>query len=155
MSRSAAAASSAASSSASRRSRHAGAAAARVQASELSELVVSDTIYPGEPDDPKLPANTLDRAVMVHMYHEVENPYALLWNLAGSLKPGALVGVIDLDRGVSSHGMPPALLKCEFEAVGYRQVRSAPMAGGVGYLAIFEAPVARPKPGDIKACKAR
>jgi len=30
-----------------------GGAAARVQASELSELVVSDTIYPGEPDDPK------------------------------------------------------------------------------------------------------
>jgi ribose-phosphate pyrophosphokinase len=30
-----------------------GGAAARVQASELSELVVSDTIYPDEPDDPK------------------------------------------------------------------------------------------------------
>jgi ribose-phosphate pyrophosphokinase len=30
-----------------------GGAAARVQASELSELVVSDTIYPGEPDKPK------------------------------------------------------------------------------------------------------
>jgi len=30
-----------------------GAAAARVQASALSELVVTDTIYPGEPDDPK------------------------------------------------------------------------------------------------------
>jgi ribose-phosphate pyrophosphokinase len=30
-----------------------GAAAARVQASELSELVVTDTIYPGEPDKPK------------------------------------------------------------------------------------------------------
>ena len=30
-----------------------GGAAARVQASELSELVVSDTIYPGEPDNPK------------------------------------------------------------------------------------------------------
>jgi ribose-phosphate pyrophosphokinase len=30
-----------------------GAAAARVQASALSELVVTDTIFPGEPDDPK------------------------------------------------------------------------------------------------------
>ncbi len=30
-----------------------GGAAARVQASELCELVVTDTIYPGEPDDPK------------------------------------------------------------------------------------------------------
>ncbi len=30
-----------------------GGAAARVQTSELSELVVTDTIYPGEPDNPK------------------------------------------------------------------------------------------------------
>ena len=30
-----------------------GGAAARVQASELSELVVTDTIFPGEPDNPK------------------------------------------------------------------------------------------------------
>ena len=111
-------------------------------------------IVVGTPDDPKLPAKTIDRAVLVHMYHEVENPYALLWNLAGSLKPGARVGVIDLERGSGGHGMPPALLQCEFEAVGYRQVSSAPMAGGVGYLAIFEAPAKRPKPLDIKACKA-
>jgi len=110
-------------------------------------------IVVGTPDDPKLPPKSIDRAVLVHMYHEVENPYALLWNLAGALKPGARVGVIDLDRAAASHGMPPALLKCEFEAVGYRQVSSAPMAGGVGYLAIFEAPAARPKPADIVGCK--
>jgi precorrin-6B methylase 2 len=109
-------------------------------------------IVVGTPDDPKLPSKAIDRAVLVHMYHEVENPYALLWNLAGSLKPGGRVGVIDLDRAASAHGMPPALLKCEFEAVGYRQLSSAPMAGGVGYLAIFEAPTARPKPADIKPC---
>src|SRR3954467_2447544 len=32
-------------------------------------------IVVGTPDDPKLPAKTIDRAVLVHMYHEVENPY--------------------------------------------------------------------------------
>ncbi len=112
-------------------------------------------IVVGTPDDPKLPPKTIDRAVLVHMYHEVENPYALLWNLASALKPGGRVGVIDLDRGPASHGMAPAMLKCEFEAVGYKQLSSAPMAGGVGYLAIFEAPTKRPRPIDIKACKAR
>lgn len=111
-------------------------------------------IVVGTPDDPKLPARAIDRAVLVHMYHEVENPYALLWNLASALKPGGRVGVIDLDRGAASHGMAPAMLKCEFEAVGYRQISSAPMAGGVGYLAIFEAPKARPRPQDIKGCRA-
>jgi ubiquinone/menaquinone biosynthesis C-methylase UbiE len=109
-------------------------------------------IVVGTPDDPKLPAKAIDRAVLVHMYHEVENPYALLWNLAGALKPGGRVGVIDLDRGPASHGMAPAMLKCEFEAVGYKQISSARLAGGVGYLAIFEAPTKLPKPADIVAC---
>lgn len=111
-------------------------------------------IVVGKPDDPQLPAGGMDRAVMVHMYHEIESPYALLWNLAGDLKPGALVGVIDLDRRIENHGTPPALLACEFNAVGYRQVSKSEMAGGLGYLAIFEAPKVRPEPADIKPCKA-
>jgi len=111
-------------------------------------------IVVGTPEDPKLPKGAIDRAVLVHMYHEIESPYALLWNLAGSLKPGARVAVIDLDRPTGRHGTPPALLKCEFEAVGYRQIGIGAMDGGVGYLAIFEAPKSRPKPADIKPCKA-
>lgn len=108
----------------------------------------------GKPDNPKLPRASVDRAVLVHMYHEIENPYALLWNLAAAMKPGGLVGVIDLDRPTPRHGTPPALLKCEFEAVGYRQVSFAQMDGGVGYLAVFEAPARRPKPADIQPCAA-
>lgn len=111
-------------------------------------------IVVGEADDPKLPPGSVDRAVLVHMYHEIENPYALLWNLASALKPGGRVGVIDLDREPGAHGMPPALLKCEFEAVGYRQLSHQPMAGGVGYLSVFEAPTRRPAPAEIRACKA-
>ncbi len=109
----------------------------------------------GKFDDPMLPPATLDRAVLVHMYHEIESPYALLWNLASALKPGALVGVIDLDRPIPSHGTPPSQLRCEFEAVGYRQVSQIEMQGGTGYIAVFEAPKVRPKPADIKPCKAR
>lgn len=109
----------------------------------------------GTPDDPKLPAATMDRAVLVHMYHEIESPYALLWNLAGAMKPGGLVGVIDLDRKIENHGTPPALLKCEFEAVGYRRVSHVDMAGGTGYIAVFAAPTSRPMPADIKPCKSR
>ena len=108
----------------------------------------------GTADDPKLPLGIMDRAVLVHMYHEIESPYALLWNLAGAMKPGGQVGVIDLDRRIESHGTPPALLQCEFEAVGYRRVSNVEMAGGTGYIAIFEAPKVRPLPADIKPCKA-
>jgi hypothetical protein len=111
-------------------------------------------IVVGTADDPKLPPAAIDRAVLVHMYHEVESPYALLWNLATALKPGARVGVVDLDRRTQNHGTPPELLKCEFEAVGYRQLSHTVMDGGVGYLSVFEAPAARPEPQDIKPCKA-
>ncbi|MDZ4375577.1 MAG: class I SAM-dependent methyltransferase [Phenylobacterium sp.] len=111
-------------------------------------------IVVGTADDPKLPKAAIDRAVMVHMYHEIESPYALLWNLATALKPGGRVGVIDLDRPIARHGTPPALLKCEFEAVGYRHLRTRPMDGGVGYLAVFEAPTRLPEPNQIKACDA-
>jgi ubiquinone/menaquinone biosynthesis C-methylase UbiE len=113
-------------------------------------------IIVGSADDPKLPANAVDRAVLVHMYHEVENPYALLWNLAPALRPGGRVGVVDVDRPTQNHGTPPALLECEFEAVGYRMVDFQRLEGGLGYLAVFEppAPGARPKPQDIQACKA-
>ena len=110
----------------------------------------------GQPDDPGLPPASVDRAVMVHMYHEVAQPYGLLWRLVDSLKPGAKVGVVDLDRPAERHGMPPALLRCEFEAVGYRQVDFRVLEGGVGYLAVFEPPTAaaRPQPEAITPCRA-
>lgn len=108
----------------------------------------------GTADDPRLPAGAIDRAVLVHMYHEIESPYALLWNLAGAMKPGGRVGVIDLNRSIESHGTPPALLACEFKAVGYRRISESEMAGGTGYLAVFEAPKVRPDPASIQPCKA-
>ncbi|MDQ2878435.1 MAG: class I SAM-dependent methyltransferase, partial [Pseudomonadota bacterium] len=76
----------------------------------------------GEPADPKLPVNSFDRIFMVHMYHEIEQPYEFLWRMRPSLKPGGLVVVVDANRPTQNHGTPPALLKCEFAAVGYAQV---------------------------------
>jgi predicted methyltransferase len=111
----------------------------------------------GQPDDPGLAPASVDRAVLVHMYHEIAQPYGLLWRLAAAMKPGGRVGVVDLDRPAQYHGMPPALLRCEFEAVGYRQTSFRVWEGGVGYLAVYEAPslAARPAPGAIKPCRSR
>src|SRR5512144_2497114 len=36
------------------------------------------TISLGEPHDPRLPAHSLDTAILVHMYHEIAQPYGLL-----------------------------------------------------------------------------
>jgi predicted methyltransferase len=76
----------------------------------------------GEPHDPRLPVDSIDVAILVHMYHEIAQPYALLYNLVPALKPGARVGIVDAFRLTSEHGTPPSLLRCELAAVGYREI---------------------------------
>ena len=76
----------------------------------------------GKPHDPRLPADSLDIAILAHMYHEIAQPYALLYNLIPALKPGARVGIVDTFRRTSEHGTPPSLLRCELAAVGYREI---------------------------------
>ncbi|MFZ5725866.1 MAG: class I SAM-dependent methyltransferase, partial [Pseudomonadota bacterium] len=39
----------------------------------------------GAVDDPRLPAASFDRVFMVHMYHEIGEPYAFLWRLRPAL----------------------------------------------------------------------
>ena len=107
----------------------------------------------GEPDDAKLPANSFDRVLMVHMYHEIAEPYAFLWNLRPSLRTGGQVVVVDADRPTQNHGTPPALLKCEFEAVGYRMVELQKMPSAGGYIAMFTPEGARPAPDRIVPCR--
>lgn len=107
----------------------------------------------GAPSDPKLPANSFDRVLMVHMYHEIAQPYEFLWRVRPSLKPDGLVAVVDADRPTQAHGTPPALLRCEFAAVGYSQVAMAEMPSAGGYLAMFRAVGPRPDPKAIRACR--
>ena len=109
----------------------------------------------GEPEDPKLPDNSFDRILMVHMYHEVEDPYEFLWRMRPSLRPDGLVVVVDADRETQNHGTPPELLKCEFAAVGYKLVTMRDMPSAGGYLAMFKAEGPRPEPEAIRACRFR
>jgi ubiquinone/menaquinone biosynthesis C-methylase UbiE len=57
----------------------------------------------GKVDDPCLPANALDMAIMVRTYHELEQPGPLLASLKASLKPGASVVIVDLDTDKTRH----------------------------------------------------
>ncbi|WFU43273.1 methyltransferase domain-containing protein [Bradyrhizobium sp. CB82] len=108
----------------------------------------------GDPHDPRLPAASLDAAILVHMYHEIAEPYAFLYNLTPALKPGARVGIVDLELPTSKHGTPIELLRCELTAVGYRAIATYKLAGDGGYLAIFSPPEVadRKSPWDIVAC---
>jgi SAM-dependent methyltransferase len=107
----------------------------------------------GEPANPKLPDNSFDRVFMVHMYHEIQQPYEFLWRMRPSLRPNGLVVVVDANRPTQNHGTPPALLKCELAAVGYTEVAIQDMPSAGGYLAMFRAIGPRPEPAAIKPCK--
>lgn len=106
----------------------------------------------GQPANPKLPNNSFDRVLMIHMYHEIAQPYEFLWRMRPSLRPEGTVIVVDADRPTANHGTPPALLKCEFAAVGYTLVSTEEMPSAGGYLATFKAQGPRPDPRDIKPC---
>jgi ubiquinone/menaquinone biosynthesis C-methylase UbiE len=126
----------------------------------LAERVVRErlldnvAIKEGGIDDPRLPPGSFDRIFMVHMYHEVSEPYAFLWRLRPALNKGGQVIVVDRDLPTNEHGIPPKLLFCEFAAVGY-QLKEFEERKEVGaYFARFELDGERPKPSAIKACKA-
>ena len=122
----------------------------RVERERLDNVAIK----PGAPDDPRLPDASFDRIFLVHMYHEVSEPYAFLWRLRPALRQGGQVIVVDVDRATDRHGIPPALLFCEMNAVGFRLVEFVRKPEVTGYYAQFEAVGERPAPAAIKPCRA-
>ena len=128
---------------------------ARLQQRVVRERLSNVTVGLGEPGDPRLPAGSIDAAVLIHMYHEIEQPFALLTNLAPALRAGGRVGIVDVDDATERHGTPRALLQCELASVGYREVGfhwllvQPPRSE---YLAVFEAPAVPVGPGEVRAC---
>lgn len=107
----------------------------------------------GQPDDPQLPSASFDRIFLVHMYHEVTEPYPFLWRMRPALRPGGRVIVVDVDRPTDQHGIPPALLFCEFGAVGFRLTEFVRKPELRGYYAQFEAVGARPAASAVRPCQ--
>lgn len=99
----------------------------------------------GDTHDPRLPTASIEMAFMIHMYHEIGQPFGVLWNLATAMQPHGHLVILDLERPTFGHGTPPALLRCELAAVGYREL-SFTKTGAEEYVAIFEAPSAQMRP---------
>jgi ubiquinone/menaquinone biosynthesis C-methylase UbiE len=121
----------------------------RVQRERLDNVA----IRLGKPDDPKLPAKSFDRIFLVHMYHEVASPYAFLWHMREGLKPDGLVVVVDANRPVAHHGMPPEQLKCELAALNLTPTKFTMLTGGEAYFMAFRIAGPRPEPQAIKPCR--
>ncbi|WP_176592655.1 class I SAM-dependent methyltransferase [Sphingobium sp. EM0848] len=109
----------------------------------------------GAPENPRLPENSFDRIFMVHMYHEIAEPYAFLWNLSPALKPDGELIVVDANRPTDQHGTPPRLLACELAAMGFRLEELVPKPTAGGYFARFKRAAARPDPSAIVPCALR
>ncbi len=124
--------------------------AQRVHRENLDNVAVSL----GDADDPRLPPHSLDRVFLVHVYHEVAEPYAFLWHIRDSLKPGGLIIVVDADRPPQRHGLPPSQLRCEFASVGLQMRELHPVDNGDSYFAAFAPVGERPAPSEIKPCNA-
>ncbi len=116
------------------------------------ERLENISIKLGEPDDPQLPVDSFDRIFLVHMYHEVTEPYAFLWRMWPALTETGQIIVVDVDRPVNRHGIPPKLLFCEFDAIGYELVEFIERPDIKGYFARFARGDARTEPGEIKVC---
>lgn len=116
------------------------------------ERLENISIKLGEPDDPQLPSDSFDRIFLVHMYHEVTEPYAFLWRVWPALADAGEIIVVDVDRPTTKHGIPPALLFCEFEAVGFELIEFTERPDIKGYFARFGRVETRPEPNEIRVC---
>lgn len=74
----------------------------------------------GKPDDPLLPPQSINAALLLKTYHEVAEPVALLKNLRKSLRPGAKVGIIDRNGTAENHGVDQKIVVGEAKRAGYK-----------------------------------
>ena len=93
----------------------------------------------GREDNPLLPSDSIDAALLLKTYHEVAKPVALLTNLRASLKPGARVGIIDRNGNGEDHGVKRELVIHEAAEAGFKLVSQSDFVKGddMDYFLIF------------------
>ena len=94
------------------------------------------------PDDPQLPANSIDAVLLLKTYHEVASPIVLLRNLRTSLRPNARVGIIDRNGNGEDHGVQKKVVLREAEQAGYRLLEEHDdlvRADNMDYFLVLEA----------------
>jgi ubiquinone/menaquinone biosynthesis C-methylase UbiE len=107
----------------------------------------------GTPDNPSLPANSLDVILAVNTYHEWHKYQAMLQSLYRDLKPGGVFGLIDasapsgLPRSYyyEHHRMPEKIERSEAIQAGFHFLRqepgfTRPSDGRKFYFLIFQKP---------------
>ena len=92
------------------------------------------------PADPRLPAASIDVALLLKTYHEVAEPVTLLRNLRNALRPGARLGIIDRNGSGDDHGVDRGIVANEARQAGYRLIGEYDFVRGdrEDYFLVFE-----------------
>ena len=93
-----------------------------------------------KPDDPLLPAESIDAVLLLKTYHEVAEPVTLLRNLRKALRPNARLGIIDRNGNGEDHGVSRGVVVREAAQAGYRLVSEYDFvkSDGEDYFLVFE-----------------
>lgn len=118
----------------------------RVKRDRLDNVTVIDA----SAGDAALPRASVDVALMIHMYHEIEQPFALLASLVPAMTAGGRLAILDMEFGTGQHGTPPPLLRCELAAAGWR-FEALHETGPSEYVAVFTPPSAAPTAAQVRA----
>jgi len=94
-----------------------------------------------KPDDPQLPADSVDAVLLLKTYHEIAHPIALLSTLRLSLKPGAKIGIIDRKGNGENHGVSKDVVIREAAQAGFElhDFQDFVKGDGMDYFLIFTA----------------
>ncbi len=96
-----------------------------------------------KPDDPQLPAHSIDAVLLLKTYHEVAHPVLLMRNLRPALRPDALIGIIDRNGNGADHGVQKNIVVQEMSQAGYElkdeKDSLVTEANPEGYFLIFAA----------------
>jgi ubiquinone/menaquinone biosynthesis C-methylase UbiE len=90
-----------------------------------SEGLTNITTVLGGMDDPRLPPDSIDLAIMVDVYHELQQPQIFLQRLKGTFKPNGRLVLLEFRKEdpkvpiLEVHKMSVAEVKQEMEAEGF------------------------------------
>jgi SAM-dependent methyltransferase len=93
----------------------------------------------GRPDDPRLPAGSVDAVLLLKVYHEIAHPVDFMKKLKPALREGARVGIIDRNGNGTNHGLKHEVVEKEMAEAGFRLSATYDFtkADGQDYFLIF------------------
>ena len=92
-----------------------------------------------KPDNPLLPANSVDAVLLLKTYHEVATPVALLQNLRSALRASGKLGIIDRNGNGEDHGVGRDVVIREAQEAGYKLLEQYDFVKGdnMNYFLVF------------------